>query len=393
MSAAVTYPPSPVPVDLASLLLPISDDRPCGESLRYAGTYDLIQTARRSERADLPQGVWKTDVKTADWDEVESLCVDALIGSTKDIQIALWLTEAWLSRYGLGGFRHGLELIRGLCESFWADVHPEIRDGDVEYRVAPFVWLAENLSGSIIHVPLAAPRRRDEFPPCSLVDWQTAMRLETMQVQAPDTYEREVEDGKVTRERFEAAAADSPQPLIIDRFWQARAASDALNAIDDILDRECSKEAPSLRRLKNLMRDILSLFEMVLLPAVGTSTKALLKKPTPAPAPRPVPEYEPEPSMSHTGALPFPDDDVEPGLSAPISGAVSGRAQAYRLLAEVADYLERTEPHSPTPYVLRRLVGWENKPIFELMRELVQSPEALVGLHQVLGIPFNPYGE
>jgi len=389
----VTYPPSPVPVELESLLLPISDDRPCGESLRYAGTYDLIQTARRSERADLPQGVWKTDIKAADWDEVESLCVDALIGSTKDIQIAFWLTESWMARYGLGGFRHGLELIGGLCERFWADLHPEIRDGDVEYRVAPFVWLAENLSGSIIHVPLGAPRSRDDHPPCSLVDWQTAMRLETMQVQAPDSYEREVEEGKVTRERFEAGAADSSLPIVVDRFWQVRAASDALSAIDDILDRECGKEAPSLRRLKNLLRDINSVFEMVLLPAVGTSTKALLKKPTPAVAAKASPQRETEPLMTESEPMPFPDHEPESDIATFASGVVSGRAQAYRLLAEVADYLARTEPHSPTPYVLRRLVGWENKPIFELMRELVQSPEALVGLHEVLGIPFSPYGK
>jgi len=38
--------------------------------------------------------------------------------------------------------------------------------------------------------------------------------------------------------------------------------------------------------------------------------------------------------------------------------SIESREQAYRILGEVADYLERTEPHSPTPYLIRRAISW-----------------------------------
>jgi type VI secretion system protein ImpA len=72
--------------------------------LRYTPTYDAIQEARREEDA-LDRGEWDREVKTADWEAVKQLTVEALTDKTKDIQIAVWLIEALLKT---GGYR-------GLC--------------------------------------------------------------------------------------------------------------------------------------------------------------------------------------------------------------------------------------------------------------------------------------
>ena len=45
--------------NVSSLLAPISEKRPAGESLRYEGTYDRIMEARREDDPSLEQGVWK----------------------------------------------------------------------------------------------------------------------------------------------------------------------------------------------------------------------------------------------------------------------------------------------------------------------------------------------
>lgn len=47
------------------------------------------------------------------------------------------------------------------------------------------------------------------------------------------------------------------------------------------------------------------------------------------------------------------------------------REEAYRLLAVVADYLMRYEPHSPVPYMLKRALDWGGKPLPELLAELM----------------------
>ena len=47
----------------------------------------------------------------------------------------------------------------------------------------------------------------------------------------------------------------------------------------------------------------------------------------------------------------------------------ASREEAYRQLLLIAEYLARTEPHSPVPYLIRRGVEWGNKPLSELLGE------------------------
>ncbi|HYN21582.1 MAG TPA: type VI secretion system protein TssA, partial [Thermoanaerobaculia bacterium] len=74
------------------------------------------------------------------------------------------------------------------------------------------------------------------------------------------------------------------------------------------------------------------------------------------------------------------------GTEAPRSGGVSSRSEAYQRLAEAADYLLRTEPHSPVPYLIRRAVSWGNLSLAELLQELLQKNADLPTLYTLLGI-------
>src|SRR5215467_11567938 len=128
-------------IDLQHLLEPISNEQPAGESLRYEGTYDRIQQARREDDPALSQGIYKTKLKRADWEEVAAICVQALETRTKDLQIAGWLLEAWLHLYGVQGAALGLSLLTGLCEKFWAELYPNLEGDNVEDRIAPIEWI------------------------------------------------------------------------------------------------------------------------------------------------------------------------------------------------------------------------------------------------------------
>ena len=65
-------------VELEMLLHPISAERPAGELLRYDGTYDRIQEARREDDQRLSQGIYQTNHKRADWETGEAICLEAL---------------------------------------------------------------------------------------------------------------------------------------------------------------------------------------------------------------------------------------------------------------------------------------------------------------------------
>ena len=129
----------PVP-SLPELLQPISGPNPSGEDTRYTGVYDSIREARREE-PDLPQGAWRRERKTADWSAVTRVCADALTNSTKDLQVAAWLTEALVQQHGFPGLTSGLLLLRGLLAQFWTTLYPRSDEDELELRAAPLQWI------------------------------------------------------------------------------------------------------------------------------------------------------------------------------------------------------------------------------------------------------------
>jgi type VI secretion system protein ImpA len=54
----------------------------------------------------------------------------------------------------------------------------------------------------------------------------------------------------------------------------------------------------------------------------------------------------------------------------PRGAAPSDRDAAYRALAEIAAFLRRVEPHSPTPYLIERAVRWGGMALPEVMADL-----------------------
>ena len=79
-----------------------------GVSLRYDPVYDQLRKLRKADD-ELPQGVWKSEPKRADWNALEELCLDVIETRSKDIQVAAWLLEAWIHLYGFAGAGRGHE--------------------------------------------------------------------------------------------------------------------------------------------------------------------------------------------------------------------------------------------------------------------------------------------
>jgi type VI secretion system ImpA family protein len=140
--------------DQARILQPIAPEKPCGESLRYEGAYDRIREARQEEDPRLPQGVWVTKPKAADWDFVCRTCVELLETRTKDLQIAAWLTEALVQLHGFVGLHEGLFIVLRLCERYGDCLHAGADGTDAESRSAPILWLNEKVADRLKWVPL-----------------------------------------------------------------------------------------------------------------------------------------------------------------------------------------------------------------------------------------------
>src|SRR5689334_5870193 len=100
------------------LLTPIQGDNPSGSNLYYSPLFDKIKEARRQESGG-PMGAWEHEVKTADYPLVIKLTEEALATKTKDLWLAVWLTEALIWREQFAGLQMGLDFSRALIENFW----------------------------------------------------------------------------------------------------------------------------------------------------------------------------------------------------------------------------------------------------------------------------------
>ena len=69
-----------------------------------------------------------------------------------------------------------------------------------------------------------------------------------------------------------------------------------------------------------------------------------------------------------------------------ILGKPKDKEEAYQMIKQVADYLARTEPHSPVPYLLQRAYIWGHTPLPELLNELITGDESARRLWRQLGV-------
>src|SRR3990167_1601390 len=97
-------------MELDALLAPISYASPCGEDMSFSLEFDQIADMRRQDDPTLDQGEWVTSLKVADWPGVAQACSTLLNSRTKDLRLAMWLTEALALTQGYAGLDQGLQL-------------------------------------------------------------------------------------------------------------------------------------------------------------------------------------------------------------------------------------------------------------------------------------------
>jgi type VI secretion system protein ImpA len=355
---------SPSTLNLEEFRKPISDEKPSGESLRYEGTYDKIQEARRSDD-DMDQGVWQHETKTSDWDAVIEIATEALTTKTKDLQIAVWLAQALIILNGFPGLRDSLFLIRELLEYFWDSIYPEIEDEDLEFRGSPLEWINQGTALWIKRIPLTQSNMERDY---SLLHWEEAQMVDNLGRQSEEAMEAAVADGKITGKQFNDAVAFTSKDFYVNLGEDVQASVEAYEQLEQVVDDKFGDQAPSLRQFK----------EAIL--ACQTQVNSILKKKR---------EAEPDVDEPETAAVEGEEPSGEGEtrvISAGAAGPIRTREEALKRLSEVANYLQQAEPHSPVAYLVQRAVSWGRMSLTDLLKELISNEEQRYEIYQLLGI-------
>ncbi|WP_248797440.1 type VI secretion system protein TssA [Pseudomonas sp. MWU13-2105] len=361
----MSQPVAELSLRVAPLLEAISEEAPCGQNLRYEADYDRLRELRREDDTSLPNGVWEKEIKRAEWASVEQLASEILRGRSKDLMVAAWLGEAWLHRHGLEGLQAALALLLGLCERYPEQVHPQAEEGDQSWRVTPVDWLVRRYA-EVLHtrVPLFAPGGGSGFSGLSLYGWQ---QLQVRQVLVADHKNAKaiVEAARLEQQKVNELIRATPLSWWLHSQNLLLASLRQLQALEQWTDRFLGALAPTCGPLRDVMQ------------AFGILTREFIDMhPQQPEAPAVTIEIE-------AAAAPTVDELPEPAvhLAAPRS-----REEAYRQLLLIADYLAKTEPHSPVPYVVKKAVEWGNKPLNELLSELISSDAEARRVWTLLGV-------
>jgi len=73
------------------------------------------------------------------------------------------------------------------------------------------------------------------------------------------------------------------------------------------------------------------------------------------------------------------------GAAAP-TGPITNRKVAFERLREVAEFLRRTEPHSPVAYLVNRAIKWGDMSLENVIAELVKNTDARKQIYETLGV-------
>src|SRR5262245_49292994 len=111
-------------VELEKLLAPIPGDKPTGVDLRADGNpnsdYYKLKDARFAARAKErelesdPAAAAAAPDQLPEWRAILDGAPKVLAEQSKDLEVAAWLVEALVRRYGFVGLRDGFRLTRGL---------------------------------------------------------------------------------------------------------------------------------------------------------------------------------------------------------------------------------------------------------------------------------------
>jgi len=362
------------PINLDRLQSPIADDQPSGPSLEGDPDYLALEIAA-TRHPETEIGGLVTPAREPDWAAVQQSALD-LLERSKDLQVAIYLTEALIQNHGLAGFREGLQLVRAFLDRYWDNLHPELDPGDCDGAASQRIMRLKGLGDrsrmvrALRQTPLLESQRQGSF---SLSDMTTIGH--------------EIEDGEERGDHdLEKNAALQDAILRVDtdalkaQLADVIACLDHLDAIVDLVDtRSDISESLGFDGVVETINEFRVWIEEQLM-AKGADMQALSDQGASAvkASCAETPNDDPSPENGSTEGKPS-SNPIGQGCGAPIST----RDDALKTIDLLCHYFERHEPSSPVPLILRRAKRLVAKDFMAILKDLV--PDGLDQMEKMVG--------
>jgi type VI secretion system protein ImpA len=322
----------PIPA-LKDFLSPVTPQNPTGSSLRYDPLYDDVRLHRQEDDSRLSMGIWKTDLKRAEWGKIEDLCMDALLKKTKDIQITAWLMEAWISLDGIEGQTRGTLLMSALCETFWPTIYPQLEaDGDSEKRFLIFEWLDSALPPKLMLIPIT--QSKIDSSSFGLGYYKSAQLSDASEKRGekPRNQMARMDPGKIvgTVEEFQKSLEQTSNEFLLKQLKSLTNAIDAMQSFKNMLATLTNEAPPSFSQI------LLTLKEMVRI----CSSAIQQREPSPE-------DLASEAVIEQGSDLPHPSEN-EPEYATESDAEVETHDESAPLSEDIPDIQHQALPETDT---------------------------------------------
>lgn len=339
MSATPTLP------DLQALLAPIPGENPMGEENPRDVLAEMNKFRTELKPEDCAVG---EQPRKPDFGRIAEVGRETLARKSKNLVVAVRLTEALARKEGFPGLRDGIHLLREMLATCWDRMSPVVEDGDLEGRLLALEWLDQNdrvpfFPNTVRYLPLLTIKSGANF---TLQQWEDAQG--GVGAVTREQIERIV--GGATRE--ECAAALAP-------------VNECIRELDGLKKVAAQKWGPERATEAPVFLNVAGVLE---------SCKGVLQNLLKGKAGVAVPEND-------SGGGPGERNGTEGGARPALV-----RADIYKQLADAAARLKEIEPHSPIPYLIERAVELGKQPFPEMIKDFVRDNNIVAALNRELGI-------
>lgn len=353
-------------LDPEEFILPISDAEPGGRKLNmmellklkeYQEDFDPERDLTPEERQD-PQFA-DSQRKTPQWNAIIDFGSKFLKSDGKDLEMVMRMIEAMTKTRngGFAGVTTGFRLARRLCEECWDYLHPQLDPDDpesLEDRAGKFNWLDD-------------PEKKPYFPTTirniPLLDTPDKRQISYLSCQQQGSREAEI-----SQDEFRQAVNQCSEPdfeRVKNADEDIAAAMDEIRQLTAVLDAKAGSVAPGLTWIRKALTDCKTMSEQII---------------------------RMRGSGGDDGGASTPDGDAHQAGDASATGTsgVAGvgtaitfadpsksREEIYRQLAKLADLLAKSDPHSPAPMLIHKVIELKDKKFHELVDELTKDARVL----------------
>ena len=332
------------------IFVPIAGENPSGADLRYDTKLLVIDKIKEARRQDdeLEQGAWQSERKVANWPVVLKLAQETLATTSKNLQVAAYLTEALLQTEKFAGLRQGLDLVYRLLTEFWDTIYPVIDPEDPETRedrATPLAWINTQLDLPLRSTPINnAGHSYINYKDSRLVGYEDQAKTD----KDKKTRATLIANGKMTPDVFDKAFNETPKAFYAQAEKDLDACLETIGKLDAFCYENLEDDSPGFGKINTSLTEVRQVIHQLL-------EKKREKEPDPVEAPPPEESIQIEEAAgnSEEGA---PVAVASAGIA--LVGEPADRRQAVGGIIVAAAFLRKREPLSPAPYLLLRGLRW-----------------------------------